>query len=73
MLYAKYFQVYRHTITILPLLPVFVLLIQNSISVSSMLGVQEIILDTESKVKGHIVYSIILARRRHGQKRDWKV
>ena len=64
---------YRHTITILPLLPVFVLLIQNSISVSSMLGVQEIILDTESKVEGHIVYFIILARKGYGQKRDWNV
>ena len=42
--------VYRTSITILPLIPIIILLIQNVLGVDDMLDIQSKILETEAKV-----------------------
>ena len=48
---SSFQQVYRTTITVLPLIPIAILLVQNSIKVTSQLGQQDVVLDREIKVE----------------------
>ena len=48
---------YRTTITVLPLIPIAILLVQNSVKVTSQLGRQDVVLDRETKVESFVSWN----------------
>ena len=53
---------YRFVITVLPLVPIIILITQNALNVDDLLDTQSIILDTEAKVSGATNLALFVSR-----------